>query len=119
MPNTATHLGQAHHNEQFFLCFDRRVYSDWAATTIFYAALHYIDAFLAHVGISDPGGHDVRDDLVATRPELVPVSRDYFRLKSRSRNARYYARRFPLQEIDTCRNTYLENIRNHIQGLIP
>jgi len=119
MPDLATHLRQAHHNEQFFLSFDRGIYSDWAMTVLYYAALQYVDALLAHLGILDPGGHDVRECHIRSRNELRPIHREYFRLKSRSRNARYYARHFRPEEIDRCRTTDFETIKQHVRGLLP
>ncbi len=118
MPRTPVHLSQADHNERFFHSFDRNIYSDWAMTALFYASLHYVDAFLAHVGIENPGGHATRDCFVNSWTELRPINREYFRLKNRSTSARYYARRFPTREIDRALNNDLENVRQHIRGLI-
>ena len=119
MPGTQVHLNQAEHNERFFGSFDRPVYNDWAMTVLFYAALHYVDAFLAHVGFADPGGHGTRDSYISSVAQLRVIHLEYFRLKNRSTNARYRAGRFSVAEIDRCRNTDLENIKRHIRGLIP
>ncbi len=117
MPNTAEHINQAQHNEAFFNSMDQMdqsVYSDWAMTVLFYTALHYVDALLAQHGILGPGGHDVRDNHVARQSELRPISHLYFRLKSRSRNARYYCRRFNQAEIQRAQNQDLEGIKTHL-----
>src|SRR5437762_2448334 len=45
MPGTQDHLDQAQHNEQFFAKIDPSVNGDWAVTVLFYAALHYVDAY--------------------------------------------------------------------------
>ena len=118
MPGTPVHINQAQHKEEFFLSFDRTVYSDWAITVLFYAALHYVDAFLAHVGIRNPGGHSNREQYIQSRPELQPIYNEYSRLKNRSASARYYARRFSPEEIERCRNQDLENIKQRIRSIL-
>lgn len=119
MPDTRVHLNQADHNERFFDSFDRTTYSDWAITVLFYAALHYVDAFLAHAGFTYPGGHPTRDGLVNSVTQLRTISSEYFRLKNRSSSARYYASRFSTREIERCRDTDLGNIKRHVRGLLP
>lgn len=119
MPDTGVHLNQAEHNERFFGSFDRTTYSDWAITVLFYAALHYVDAFLAHAGIPYPGAHRTRDGLVNSVTQLRTISSEYLRLKNRSSSARYYASRFTAREIERCRHTDLENIKRHIRRLLP
>jgi hypothetical protein len=113
MPNTAEHWSQGEHNEAFYQGIDKDVYSDWAATALFYSALHYIDAFLAGIGI-DPGGHDDRDSEVANRKELRPLARQYFRLKNRSRDARYNCGKFHPQELQRSFGNDLSYIRNYL-----
>jgi len=114
MPDQATHIAQANHNAAFRDTIDHSVYSDWAVTVIFYEALQYVDALLAKLGNIHPGGHDIRDDKISERPELRPIARFYFRLKNRSRNARYHAARFALGEVDRCKNEDLRRIKDHI-----
>ncbi len=117
MPSAADHIIQAQHNEKFFHVTDKSAYSDWAMTVLYYAALHYVDAFLARVGMVDPGGHDVRDQEVHHRAELRPVIKPYFRLKSRSRTARYYCGRFTLAELQRSYETDLNAIRSYLVPL--
>lgn len=114
MPTTAEHWLQGEHNEAFYQYIDKNAYSDWAATALFYSALHYIDAFLARFEI-DPGGHDDRDTEVANRKELRPLAKQYFRLKNRSRNARYCCTRFDIQELQRAYGNDLAYIRNYLQ----
>lgn len=117
MPNASDHIIQARHNEEFYRVTDKATYSDRAMTTIYYAALHYVDALLAKVGMIDPGGHDVRDQEVRARTELRPIYRSYFRLKSRSRNARYYCAKFQPGELQQSYDVDLAAIRNHLLPL--
>jgi hypothetical protein len=118
MPNLEDHILQARHNENFYQVTDKNAFSDWAMTAIFYAALHYIDAVLAKLGMVDPGGHSVRDDQVHKRVELRPIANSYFRLKSRSRSARYYCMSFRPQELQRCYDVELANIKQHIMPII-
>jgi hypothetical protein len=118
MPDKATHIAQARHNEAFRNTIDSSVYSDWAVTVIFYQALQYVDALLAEEGNTHPGGHDVRDNEINARPKLRPIARFYFRLKSRSRNARYHAARFHVAEVERCQNEDLRRIRDCILSQI-
>jgi hypothetical protein len=110
MANKADHLAQASHNVEFVDAFDTSKYSDWAATALFYAGLHYIDAFLATMSVN-PGSHDMRDRFVSTTKELKPLAADYWKLKNSSRNARYYPpARFTAKQIDELKNVHLANI---------
>lgn len=117
MPNVADHILQVQHNETFYHATDKSVYSDWAMTAVYYAALHYVDAFLAQVGIIDPGGHDVRDQEVHRRAELRPIVSSYFRLKSRSRSARYYCTTYPHSELQRSFEVDLRAIRDRLLPL--
>jgi hypothetical protein len=114
MPNVADHILQARHNEDFYRATDKNAYSDWAMTAVYYAALQYVDAYLARIGMIDPGGHDVRDQELHRRPELRPIINSYFRLKSRSRSARYYCATFPLPELQRSYEGDLTAIRKHL-----
>ena len=114
MPDKDTHIAQAHHNAAFRDTIDNSVYSDWAVTVIFYEALQYVDALLARLGNTHPGAHDIRDNEINGRRELQPIARFYFRLKNRSRNARYHAARFAVAEVERCKNEDLRRIKDHI-----
>ena len=52
MPNRSAHLAQAEHNETLYSHLDQSAptYADWQVTSLFYAALHYVDAYLASSG---------------------------------------------------------------------
>lgn len=114
MPDKATHIAQANHNAAFWDTIDNSVYSDWAVTVIFYQALQYVDALLAQMGNIHPGGHNDRERQIKNSPELRPILNSYYRLKNRSRNARYHAARFALGEVERCKNEDLRRIRDHI-----
>jgi hypothetical protein len=117
MPNITDHILQAQHNEDFYRATDKNAYSDWAMTAVYYAALHYVDAFLARAGMIDPGGHDVRDREMHMRMELRPIVKNYFRLKSRSRSVRYYCTTFSFPELQRSYEDDLTEIRRHLLPL--
>lgn len=114
MPDKATHIAQANHNAAFRDTIDNSVYSDWAVTVIFYQALQYVDALLAQMGNIHLGGHDVREGHIKSSPELRPILNFYYRLKNRSRNARHHAARFPVAEVERCKNEDVRKIKDHI-----
>ena len=118
MPGVSQHLAQAEHNEKLFYALDHATYSDWAVTVLYYAGLQYVDAYLSSIGIDDPGGHDVRDPLVRDTPALRKVWPAYKRLKSFSRNARYYTRRFTASDINGLRRGSYEPLKTEVRKLL-
>ena len=65
MPSRLTHRQQAQHNEEFIASFDLDAtpYLDWVVTAIFYAALHFVDSYLATKDIH-LSSHRGRDSLI-------------------------------------------------------
>lgn len=89
MPSENAHLGQAEHNLALYDGLDRKKYSDWASTVLFYSALHYVDAYLArNLGVH-PNGHADRDKYINTVVALKAARNDYRELKDYCHNARY------------------------------
>ncbi len=119
MPKLEDHLSQAQHNFKFYQSIDTHIYSDWAATALFYTALHYIDAFLAVKQIH-PGKHDVRDKLVNSLAELKGLYPSYSHLKNQSRNARYIPpTSLSIGDILQLENEHLSAIRDEVGKLLP
>ena len=114
MPPKDKHLAQAKHNEDLILKLDLNVFSDWAMTLYFYTALHHVDAFCAAKLNYHPGSHGIRDQDVASIPDLQPIEENYMALKSLSTNARYYCARFKLHELARARTDELEKIKTHL-----
>jgi hypothetical protein len=90
VPNLNDHIERAEANESFARSLDQSqpFYVDWAITILFYAALHYIDAYLA-VKSFHPANHPVRDNAIDNNGSLKPIFNDYRRLKDVSEAARY------------------------------
>jgi hypothetical protein len=90
VPSKEEHLSRAHENEALAgsLDLDVTLNVDWAITILFYAALHYVDAYLATKPIHPPS-HDFRDSEIENNGSLSPIYNDYRRLKDKSVAARY------------------------------
>lgn len=95
MPKRDEHLAQAQHNREFFEAIERPAYNDWAVTTIFYEAIHYVDALLDHAyGVNPrrygdsqfPHAHEREGYL---RNYMHAIWNDCRHLKDASRDARY------------------------------
>lgn len=93
MPDGVSHIRQAEHNERLYIHLTTlgTVYRDWQTTTLFYAALHYVDAWLAGPAVLPQGLHPRSHE---TRQETVflflrSIHEDYRKLEYASRDARY------------------------------
>lgn len=120
MPDKQRHLEQAQHNETayHFLGSASPPFIDWQVTSLFYAALHYVDAYLATKGIH-PHDHMERDGWIAKLTELKPIAAEYFELKDRSMDARYLRANLPQGvQVDLFSNAFT-SLRTHIIPLMP
>jgi hypothetical protein len=114
LPSQEEHLQKADRNEQFavFLA-DKTTYYDWAATVLFYAALHYMDAILA-AAMDHPKTHDKRHSSIRKNGTLRRVYAEYRALESLSRNARYYAVKIEAGDVHIARQQYYA-LKAHIR----
>ena len=87
MPSKTDHAAKAVHDEKFVSTLGDP-YWDWAVTGVFYAALHYVEAYLATKRIHSPS-HPVRDSHINRDSVLRAIYPDYRDLKDESRTARY------------------------------
>ena len=87
MATASDHLNQANHNRAFLQnSVDASKYPDWAATVMFYIAVHQAQRLLTIKG-GHGGSHDRRN---RTLRNLYPtVWREYHKLYAYSRVARY------------------------------
>ena len=89
MPRLAEHILQAEKNERLYDNLLGTEFNDWAVVSLFYAALHYVDAYFVHrVGVS-PSNHSARNRLISMTIELVDIEMHYRELYARSLDARY------------------------------
>jgi hypothetical protein len=115
VPQRHEHLSRARQTEQLALALNRDlpVCIDWAVAMLFYAALHYIDAFLAGKSVH-PMNHKQRDEKIERNGSLSGIYGAYRRLKDLSRAARYEIPNFPPGKIDVARDR-LPAIKRHLQ----
>lgn len=119
MPAQDNHLRQAQHNEAFVASFnlDSTAYLDWVVTAIFYAALHYIESYLAILNIH-PSTHQSRDRLFQQQQPLKQIYNQYRILKTRSENARYDLREFTSVEVRSLITDELQTVKSQTLHLL-
>lgn len=121
MPQPAEHLAQAQHNEDLFshLNSSPRSFADWQVTALFYAALHYVEAYLATAG--GPGGihsenHGVRNGYMAREAFLRGLFPDYRELYDRSQDVRYRAIQLSSNVVDALFTDEFQRVRSQLRG---
>lgn len=113
MASSEEHLAQAEHNESTASALAGSGFYDWAATCLFYAALHWVQAYLVRRG-QVPGSHRQREALMRTRPELRSIVDAYRVLKTDSESARYDCRRFSRDDFERLMG-HCRAVRDRIQ----
>ena len=118
MPRLQQHLDKAKHNEEFVASLDWNTtpYLDWVVTGMFYAALQYVEAYLATQGIHSVD-HRARDSDIRRDPQLKPLYSSYGELKNHSINARYMTTRFTTPDVQALKPD-LTSVRNHVLKLV-
>ena len=95
-----THIDKAKHNEEFIKLIKehgKNDYNDWVITISFYAALHYIKAFLKYRKVAVGFSHNqidaqINPDSKTAKAKLPSkIYSAYHELYRSSRNARYTA----------------------------
>lgn len=121
MPTREEHLRQASRNEQvsFLLQAD---HPDWAVTTLFYAALHYVEAYF----YTNPGNPNSSpwpqhyashvERLKGVRERLPGMFTHYELLLTRSIDARYNCQNFTTTHVEQLRRRRLELIKQFVQS---
>ena len=121
MPTPPEHLDQARRNERLA---DRLIndsppaYLDWAVTTAFYAAVHYVKYFRASQNLSVGDSHDEIHRFFRT-PELRLLQRCYRGMEDDCWAARYQCSVPTPTDAEDCVSNSLARIRQHILGLYP
>jgi len=115
LPNTADHRKKAEHNEFLISTLDNPFW-DWAIIVTFYAALHYVEAYLGTKGIHAPT-HPVRDSHIQRDSTLKTIYVDYRELENESRDARYDAIEFKQEDVRRLQRN-LETIKKALVPLI-
>lgn len=118
MPHKTVHIKKAADNEAMASTLDLSVSSapNWAIIMIFYAAVHYVEAYLFTQGIDSPL-HGARDTAIQRDAKIKTIWRPYERLKSASEFARYEATFFTPTQINYLKPN-LEQIKTVINPLL-
>lgn len=119
MPRQQQHLQQARHNEALYhhLATVAPLYIDWQVTALFYAALHYVDAYLSKHNVH-PASHSDRDQPIAMESVLRRIYTPYRDLESRSRDARYELYNIASGYEQTLYRAQYTTIRDYLTPLI-
>jgi hypothetical protein len=121
------HQQQAQHNLTFLdQSPDKVVYADWAVTTCFYVAVHYVDAWLSVAGGNHPSNHAERQMLAnrcgndrRCRTRGFPAMwRAYRELEDLSRKARYLCEPIVPEDVTRARDTYLAQVQRWLDGAL-
>ena len=122
VPAKAQHLLTATENVRFSASDSvRDGFPGWSITGLFYAALHYVDAYLATQGAPGgihPASHVARGALVATDPVLAQIYPQYRRLKDRSEDARYRLFTFTPADVERLAQNELASIQEQVAPLL-
>lgn len=115
MANRATHLQIAKENEHALAAIQTEsgVGRGWAATIAFYAAVHYVEAFLATKGRHSVD-HRTRDSGLNENDETRAIYPEFSELKSLSFTARYQGKYPSRQELDTVVSPSLARVREEL-----
>lgn len=92
-------------------------YRDWQVISVFYSAVHWVQAYLRAKTSTYPQTHEERDRLIYTTPALKPIYPHYQELKSLSVTARYTCLPINDREVSDARANH-EAIANHIVNLL-
>lgn len=118
MPARDEHLQKAGHNESFVSSFnlDSTLFLDWVVTGIFYAALHYVDAYLARNNYH-PKFHAQRNALILKDSNLgSAIWQSYRDFQDDSWGARYKMQEFTAHEVRTQILPYLNSLKAQLKG---
>ncbi len=88
------HIQQAKHNEALAEFLEGTSYPDWRATALFYAALHYVQAyFLSRTPPKSYVRHSDRDTAIEIDTHIGSIWNHYRSMKDWSQKARYDGRK--------------------------
>jgi hypothetical protein len=102
VPSKQQHIAKAEGNLSFATSLSLRnpFNIDWALVSLFYAAMHYVEAYLAAVSNIHSSSHRSRDTTMGREPNLREVYKEYQELKFFGYNARYEMQVFEPQDFD-------------------
>jgi HEPN domain-containing protein len=113
------HLAKAQKNRQLSTALETQLtdYRDWQVITVFYAAVHLVQAYLRAKTSAYPQTHQERDELINRLPDLKPLYVPYNELKRVSVKSRYACLPVNQYDVNEARKQY-DIIRAHIDKLL-
>ncbi len=114
------HINKAIHNEEYFNSFNinNTKFRDWIVVGIFYAALHYYEAYFAYLG-KHSRDHGIYDEWIPNNARIKNTYLDYRELKQYRWHATYRFMNFTPGEIQNNILPKFNIIKNHILNLNP
>jgi hypothetical protein len=89
----------------------------WSITMLFYAGLHYVEAYLVATKGMGCKHHFSRATEIQNDPRIRPLYKEYSMLETLSREARYDVSSFNVGDLRYAENCF-ENIREAIEAII-
>jgi hypothetical protein len=90
---------------------------DWALIALFYAAMHYIEAYMATKG-QHLRSHETRDKMVARDSNLRKIFKEYADLKYYGYVARYEPYQFKATDVTSSAAPQFQTLKTHIASLL-
>ena len=117
------YISQAAHNHEFarYIRENKTDCLDWSATCLFYAAVHYINAYFKKIGKQIPRRHSSPDprspgrlNIIQTDSSLSAIYDQYRNLDDESRDARYELKMISASDYDSFLLPQFEAIKTFI-----
>lgn len=119
MPSRKKHVEKASRNDQFCQFLDAQTsYYDWAVVSLFYEALHLVEAYADAQYGQDNDTHQQRMRFMKMDSVLKRIWAEYKYLKDTSESARYGTRQFSSADYEKSRKR-LKTVRKEIGGKLP
>lgn len=119
MPSKDQHVAKADGNAALALSLtlDNQSRIDWALVILFYAAMHYVEAYLAKSGVH-LRNHTTRDNAISRDSSLRKVFKEYSDLKYFGYNARYEIFGFKATDVIDKAAKHYAVIKAHLTPLL-
>jgi hypothetical protein len=117
--NEKQHIAKAQRTEAFCDALDTLdpPYYEWQTVAVFYAALHYLQAYFSAKTRYYPMTHQDRDQGIANDVKLNPIYKHYRELKQLSLTGRYMCWSTNAHDVQSAKG-HLVAIRRHIETLL-
>lgn len=119
MPSKDQHVTKADGSAALASSFvlDNQSRIDWALVMLFYAAMHYVEAYLAKSNVH-LRSHTTRDNAISRDAALRKIFKEYSDLKYFGYNARYEVSGFKATDVTNVALKHYTTIKNHLSPLL-